>query len=235
VTRVTVVLPTYNEFGNIIDLVKSIIDHIPGTYDYEIIIVDDNSPDNTYGLVRDTFRENAKVVPVLRTVDRGLAKSIREGIEKARGDRIVVMDTDFTHDPAEIPKLLYVGEIYDIVSGSRFCQGGNMQDTRHYIASMLFNWVLRVILRTQVQDNLGGYFSMRKEHLMQLPLGRIFYGYGEYFFRLIHHAQKRGMSIVEIPAVYRARIAGTSKSSFGKLLFTYTLAAIRLKREGIGA
>jgi dolichol-phosphate mannosyltransferase len=235
VTSVTVVLPTYNEAGNIIDLVKSIIDHIPSACDYEIIIMDDNSPDNTYGLVHDTFRENAAVVPVLRTADRGLAQSIRAGIEKARGDRIVVMDTDFTHDPAEIPKLLHVGEIYDLVSGSRFCQGGNMQDTRHYIASMLFNWVLRVILRTQVQDNLGGYFTMRRERLMQLPLDRIFYGYGEYFFRLIHHAQRRGMSIVEIPAVYRVRVAGASKSSFGKLLFTYTLAAVRLKRESIGA
>ncbi|TMI99061.1 MAG: glycosyltransferase family 2 protein [Bacillati bacterium ANGP1] len=107
-TKVSVILPTYNEAGNIIDLVNAIIQQIPRDYDYEIIVVDDNSPDNTHGLVRETFQANPKVVPVLRTVDRGFAKSIREGIERAGGDRIVVMDTDFTHDPAEIPRLLHV-------------------------------------------------------------------------------------------------------------------------------
>jgi len=231
-TKVSIVLPTYNESGNIIDLVKAIIQQIPPVYDYEIIVVDDNSPDNTHGLVRETFQANQKIVPVLRTVDRGFAKSIREGIERASGDRIVVMDTDFTHDPAEIPRLLHVGELYDIASGSRFCSGGNMQDLTHYIVSMLYNWVLRIVLRTQVQDNLGGYFTMRKSDILRLPLDRIFFGYGEYFFRLIHHGQRHGMSIVEIPAVYRTRKAGTSKSKFGKLLFTYTIAAIKLKREG---
>lgn len=230
-TKVSVVLPTYNESGNIIDLVKAIIQQIPAVYDYEIIVVDDNSPDNTYGLVREAFQGNPRVVPVLRTVDRGFAKSIREGIERASGDRIVVMDTDFTHDPAEIPKLLHVGEVYDIVSASRFCPGGNMQDVTHYIASMLYNWALRVVLRTQVQDNLGGYFTMRKAAILRLPLDGIFFGYGDYFFRLIHYGQRQGMSIVEIPAVYRIRYAGTSKSNFGKSLFTYTVAAIRLTRE----
>jgi dolichol-phosphate mannosyltransferase len=234
-TKVSMILPTYNESGNIVDLVNAIIRQIPRGYDYEIIVVDDNSPDNTYGLVRETFQANPKVVPVLRTVDKGFAKSIREGIERASGERIVVLDTDFTHDPAEIPRLLHVGEVYDIVSGSRFCPGGNMQDTRHYIASMVYNWLLRVVLRTQVQDNLGGYFTMSREQILRLPLDRIFYGYGEYFFRLIHHAQRQGMSIVEIPAVYRTRKAGTSNSKFGKLLFTYTMAAIRLKRESMRA
>src|SRR6185369_415984 len=67
----------------------------------------DNSPDGTYPLVRDTFQGDARVVPVLRTTDRGFAKSIRAGIEQARGDQILVMDTDFTHDPVEILRLLY--------------------------------------------------------------------------------------------------------------------------------
>ena len=230
-TKVSVVLPTYNESGNIIDLIKAIIQQIPRVYDYEIIVVDDNSPDNTHGLVREAFHENPRVVPVLRTVDRGFAKSIRKGIERATGDRIIVMDTDFTHDPVEIPRLLHVGEVYDIVSASRFSPGGNMQDITHYIASMLYNWMLRVVLRTQVQDNLGGYFTMRKADILRLPFDEIFFGYGEYFFRLIHHGQRQGMSIVEIPAVYRTRKTGTSKSNFGKCLFTYTMAAIRLTRD----
>jgi len=234
-TKVSVILPTYNEAGNIVELVNAIIPQIPPGHDYEIIVVDDNSPDNTHGLVSDAFKTDPHVIPVLRTADRGFAKSIRAGIERATGDRLVVMDTDFTHDPAEIPRLLHVGEVYDVVSGSRFCPGGNMQDVAHYIASMLYNWVLRVVLRTQVQDNLGGYFTIRRAAIGRLPLDQIFFGYGEYFFRLLHHAQRQGMSIVEIPAVYRIRHAGKSKSNFGKILFTYTIEAIRLKRNRLRA
>lgn len=105
-----------------------------------------------------------------------------------------------------------------------------MQNVPHYVASMLYNWMLRVVLRTQVQDNLGGYFTIRRAAILHLPLDQIFFGYGEYFFRLLHYAQRQGMSIVEIPAVYRTRHEGTSKSNFGKILLTYTMAAVRLKR-----
>jgi dolichol-phosphate mannosyltransferase len=229
--NLSVILPTYNEAENIVKLVHAIMPNIPAGCRYEIVIVDDNSPDGTYAIAREAFRDVAQVVVMLRTTDRGFARSIRAGIERASGDRILVMDTDFTHDPAEIPRLLHVGELYDIVSGSRFCPGGNMQDIRHYVASMVYNWILRIVLRTQVQDNLGGYFTMRKTQLLRLPLDEIFVGYGEYFFRLLYHAQRQGMSIVEIPAVYRSRTAGTSKSRFGKLLMTYTAAAIRLRRR----
>jgi len=227
--KVSVILPTYNEAGNIVELVQQIIRNIPSGWDYEIIVVDDNSPDGTCEKVRTSFHNNSLVLSMLRTSDRGLAKSIRVGIEQATGDHIIVMDTDFTHDPVEIPKLLHVGKLYDIVSGSRFCPGGNMQDKKHYIASLTYNWFLRVILRTQIQDNLGGYFIIKREKIIELPLDKIFYGYGEYFFRLLHFAQRRRFTIVELPAQYLVRSAGKSKSSFLKLLFTYTVAAIRLK------
>jgi dolichol-phosphate mannosyltransferase len=192
-------------------------------------VVDDNSPDRTYEIAREAFANDSEVKAVLRTTERGLAKSIRAGIEISTGDRIVVMDTDFTHDPAEIPRLLHVGQIYDIVSGSRFCAGGRMQDTRHYLASLAYNWLMRIILRTQVQDNLGGYFTIEARKLKSLPLGLIFFGYGDYFFRLLHYAQKRGFTVVEIPARYEARHAGSSKSNFLKMLFTYTGAMLRLR------
>jgi len=229
--KVSVILPTYNEAGNIVQLVRDIILNIPEDWLYEIIVVDDNSPDGTYETVKKAFQGNNRVCPVLRTKDRGFAKSIRAGIELAKGEQIIVMDTDHTHDPVEIPRLLHVGKMYDIVSGSRFCPGGNMQDTRHYISSLLYNWVLRIFLRTQVQDNLGGYFTIKRDKVMQLPLDLIFFGYGEYFFRLLHFAKSKRMSIVEIPALYRARSWGTSKSNFFKMLFFYTGAAIQLKRH----
>jgi dolichol-phosphate mannosyltransferase len=227
--KVSIILPTYEEAGNIVMLVERILECIPKNTESEIIIVDDNSPDGTYRVAADRFANDQRVVLVLRTADRGFAKSIRDGIERSTGERIIVMDTDFTHDPVEIPRLLHVGEIYDLVSCSRFCAGGRMQDTAHYIASLLYNWMLRAILRTQVQDNLGGYFTMHKRALDRLPADRIFVGYGDYFFRLIYFAEKFGYKVVEIPAEYRMRRTGQSKSSFLKMLWVYSCEAIKLK------
>jgi dolichol-phosphate mannosyltransferase len=226
---VSVILPTYNESGNIVALVQSIVANIPPSWKYEILVIDDNSPDETHRVVSEGFIENKCVIPVLRTQDRGFAKSIRTGLELARYDRIIVMDSDFTHDPVEIPRLLHVGEIYDLVSGSRFCAGGRMVDTTHYFLSMLYNWVLRIVIRTQVQDNLGGYYTARREKLLKLPLDEIFFGYGDYYFRLLHFAQLAGMSLVEVPAEYLLRVQGKSKSNWLKMIAIYTTAAIKLK------
>jgi dolichol-phosphate mannosyltransferase len=227
--QVSIILPTYNEARNIVELITAIGAHVPAPWDYEVIVVDDDSPDGTYALVRRTFADDPHVRAILRTTDKGLAKSIRTGIDSARGQQIIVMDTDFTHSPQEIPRLLHVAQIYDIVSGSRFCAGGQMQDTHHYLSSLMFNWFARLILRTQIQDNTGGFFTMRTEKLKQLPLDRIFFGYGDYFFRLLHHCQRRRFTIVEIPARYIDRSEGESKSSFLKMFFSYTRALFKVR------
>ena len=227
--RVSIILPTYYEAVNIVNLVRSIQAAVPPGWEAEIIVVDDNSPDGTYDVVRAAFGDDGGVIAILRTHDRGFAKSIRAGLERASADRVVIMDSDFTHDPVEIPRLLHVGEIYDIVSGSRFCAGGRMADLRHYFVSMLYNWLIRLILRTQIQDNLGGYYTARRAALMSLPLDEIFFGYGEYYFRLLYFAQRAHMSIVEIPAAYLPRAAGNSKSNWLKMVFNYSVAAIRLR------
>lgn len=226
---VSIVLPTYNESGNILALIDAIKAAMPLDWQFEILVVDDNSPDGTYEIVRERAAFDPSVRAILRTTDRGFAKSIREGIERAEATQIIVMDSDLTHDPIEIPRLLHVAQIYDIVSGSRFCAGGRMVDTAHYVVSMLFNWSLRLLLRTQVQDNLGGYFSARREMILRLPADEIFYGYGEYYFRLLHFAQKAGYSIVEIPSSYLLRGAGKSKSNWPRMVWTYSLAAVRLR------
>ena len=110
-----------------------------------------------------------------------------------------------------------------------FCPGGNMQDKKHYLASLFFNWFIRITIHAQVQDNLGGYFITWRKRINPLPFDKIFFGYGEYFFRLLHYAQKNKLSIVEIPACYTVRKVGSSKSNFIKMLFTYTSAALKLK------
>ncbi len=227
--KVSVVLPTYNESKNIIHLVNEIISVLNEKYKFEILVVDDNSPDYTFKITDETFKDDSRVIPILRINDRGFAKSIREGIDKARYDQIVVMDTDFTHNPKLIHKLLHVAKAYELVSASRFAPGGDMEDKIHYISSLSYNWLLRIILGTQIQDNLGGYFTAKKEHLMNLPLDEIFYGYGEYYFRLLHFMQHKKHTIVEIPAIYASRIEGESKSKFFNMMFIYLYNAIKVR------
>lgn len=229
--KVSVILPTFNEKENIVPLIRSIQANIPSGWDHEIIVVDDNSPDGTCQFARDAFIDDTRVVAHLRTEDHGLAKSIRAGIDLASGDKIIIMDTDFTHDPVEIPRLVHVGMVYDIVSGSRFCPGGNMHDANHYLASFFYNILMRVILRTQVQDNLGGFFVIGRKELEILPKDEIFFGYGDYFFRLLSYAQAAGLTVVEIPAIYHSRRHGKSKSNFFLMLFSYMKATLALRRK----
>jgi dolichol-phosphate mannosyltransferase len=226
---VSVILPCYNEADNIVPLVNEILTRIPATHAPEVIIVDDNSPDGTYARALEAFGASPHVRCLLRTRDRGFAKSIRHGIESASGTLIVVMDTDYAHDPVELPNMLHLAERYDCIIGSRFCAGGNMPSLKRYLASMVYNWGVRIILQSQIQDNLSGFFCTRRQILMELDRDAIFQGYGEYFIRLLHHVQKRKHSVLEMPVVYRERIHGESKSNFFKMAFTYGLAAFMVK------
>jgi dolichol-phosphate mannosyltransferase len=227
--KASVILPTYNESGNIVDLVRAILAVMPSEYEAEIIVVDDNSPDKTHQLVRDTFAGEARVVPILRTTDRGLAKSIRAGLERSTGDYAIVMDTDFTHDPREIPRMLHLVRVANVVVGSRFAPGGSMEDVPHYLCSLVYNWFIRGYLRTQIQDNLSGFLALDRVALAKLPADPIFFGYGDYCFRLLHYAQRAGLSVLEMPVQYQTRTKGQSKSVFWKLLISYTRSLVEVR------
>jgi dolichol-phosphate mannosyltransferase len=226
--KLSVILPTYNEAGNIVNLVAAIRENIPSPWAREILVVDDNSRDGTLQLVKDAYGSDPEVKPILRTSNRGLGASIRTGIEAATGDYLLVMDTDFTHRPEEIPDMLHVAQIADLVNGSRFCPGGNMDNSRHYIASFIYNLAVRLIIRTQIQDNLGGFWVGDASLIRRLPFDEVFFGYGDYYIRLLHFAQRAGMKVIELPAQYVERVSGASKSNFLKLLFRYSVMVLKL-------
>lgn len=232
--KVSVILPTFNEAGNIVALVAAIKKQIPATWSHEIVVVDDNSRDGTLDLVRNAYGEDSEIKTILRTSNRGLAASIRTGIDAATGDYLLVMDTDFTHRPEEIPSMLHVVQIADLVNGSRFCPGGNMADTAHYMASFIYNLLVRFVIRTQIQDNLGGFWVADARLIRRLPFEEIFFGYGDYYIRLLHFAQHAGMKIIELPSQYGERSSGASKSHFGKLLFQYSTMVLKLALRSSG-
>ena len=107
-TELSIILPTYNEKDNIIILVNKIIKLLKNYKKKEIIIVDDSSPDNTYGLVKNKFRGKKFIKIFLRKKEFSLAKAIGYGIKKSRGRLIIVMDTDMTHNPNLITKKNYL-------------------------------------------------------------------------------------------------------------------------------
>lgn len=104
--KVSVILPTFNEAGNIVELIGAIKKQVPASWEQEIVVVDDNSRDGTLDLVREAWGDDPTVKTILRTSDRGLGASIGAGTEAATGDYVLIMDTDFTHRPEEIPSMV---------------------------------------------------------------------------------------------------------------------------------
>ncbi len=228
---ISVILPTFNEVDNVEMLVAEIAKALSGYKLKEIIIVDDNSSDGTLEKISALSISN----PFVRLIDnperKGLGKSIGLGLELAVGDLIAVMDSDFTHRPIELPAMIGVASSYDFVSGSRFCSGGSMASKKHYLASLVFNWVIRLILQTRIRDNLGGFWVMHSNTKKVLIHDKIFFGYGDYYFRLIHYIQASELSIVEVPAKYEYRKFGKSKSNFFKLFFSYLLQTLIFRKN----
>ncbi len=227
---VSVILPTYDERDNIVPLVRAIQRELGNAgIAYELLIVDDSSPDGTAQVVRDHFGDDERVRLFVRTEDRGLARAIVYGINRAQGDTVAIMDTDFNHDPAMLPQMVKFLEYYDIIIGSRFTMGGGMEDRWRYLGSFMFNFFVRVILRTQIQDNLCGFFTIRRDKLLNMDVERIFDGYGEYFMHLLFLAWRKRYTILEVPVFYIKRPHGKSKSRFLNMLVNYSWTALQVR------
>lgn len=227
--RVSVVLPTYNESGNIARLIDAVREAVEWMSDLEIIVVDDDSPDGTAELAA---KAAGNVRVIVRKGARGLATAVRRGIEESAGDVVVVMDTDFNHQPEMIPQMVDFLRYYDLVTGSRFTVGGGMEERGRYRLSFIFNFFCRLALGTGLQDHLSGFFAVRRETLLQLDLDDIFDGYGDYFIRLLVEALARGSTVLEVPVYYPARVHGESKTKFLRTLVQYTRAVVRLALHG---
>lgn len=235
-TDVSIVLPTYNERENICDLIDAIDQALqPSGLAWEVLVVDDSSPDGTADAVRQRYGPAGPVKLHVRSSDKGLAKSIRYGLEQAAGRTLVVMDTDFNHDPALIPQMVDLLRYYELVIGSRFVMRGGMEDTARYRMSLLYNVFIRSLFHTQIQDNLSGFFAVRRETLFQLQpkFDRIFYGYGDYFIRLLLLAWRSNWKILEVPVFYILRRHGESKTGFWDIFRDYTLAVLKLRLWGL--
>ena len=137
---ITVLAPTYNEAKNIEPLIAAIFEAIP--YPTEIIVVDDNSPDGTWEVVEKLSTQNPNIRIERRMSNRGLTRSLRRGIELAKGNIIVWMDCDFSMPPTIIPLLLreVMHNKNDIAVGSRFIAGGKQKKSDRTDEQSALQW-----------------------------------------------------------------------------------------------
>lgn len=219
--KVSVVLPTYNEVGNIVGLCDAL--HRVIKHAHEIIVVDDNSPDGTSAAVRaaiDAGRDDWLKIET-RLTDRGLRKSIWRGVELSTGDVIVWMDCDFSMPPEVVGQLLAkIDEGYDLAVGSRFIAGGShkqgvrmgsQRESWIVIAlSRVLNVILRLLLTSRFSDWTSGFIAVRAPIVRRIGLRG---DYGEYFMDFMERAILLNYSFVEIPYVCVPRKSGETKTA----------------------
>lgn len=226
---VSVILPTYNEKEAIVENVAHICNVLNrNKIKFEVIVVDDNSPDKTAEAVTKLSQQYPQVRVIVRTKDRGLGLSIGRGISEAKGKIIVGMDADGNHDPEDIPNMLknLEGETRLVVA-SRFQGNGGMRGWR-MLPTFLFNAMFR-LFGLPIWDNTSGYYAVRKSDIEKLGIKRIYYGYGDYHLRLVFYGAQAGLKMIEVPTTYQARLGGQSKSKLVTMAFEYTKEAWRLR------
>jgi len=215
--RLFVVIPTYNESGNLPEITEALFG-LPFD-DLNLVIVDDNSPDGT-GEIADSLAEQypEHLTVLHRDGKMGLGTAYAEGFQRAlsMGAEIIVqMDADFSHSPEYIPEMVKLLDEYDVVVGSRYVQGGGT-DRRwswwRYLLSWWANQVYtRVILGVSVQDATAGFKVMRREVLESIDLtGVVSNGY-VFQVEVAYLCHKLGYRVIEIPIYFEDRRIGRSK------------------------
>lgn len=209
------VLPTYNEAENLERFVRAVLAAAPGLH---VLVVDDSSPDGTGGIADRLAGELPAVEVLHRAAKEGLGRAYLAGFERALAsgaELVLEMDADFSHDPADLPRLLAAAENADLVLGSRYVAGGGVQDwglVRRLI-SRGGCWYARLLLGVPVRDLTGGFKCFHRRVLEALQLDDVHAdGYG-FQIELTYRAIQRGFTVREVPIVFRDREAGSSKMS----------------------
>ena len=215
------ILPTYDEAENIAAIVAAarevLARAMPG--DHRILVVDDGSPDGT-GAIADRLAAAHDDVEVLhRTVREGLGPAYLAGFARALegGARFVLeMDSDFSHDPADLARLLAAIADADLALGSRYVAGGGVTDWGRVrrLVSRGGSWYARIVLGLDVRDLTGGFKCFRREVLEAIDLPTVRSRGYAFQVELTHRAIHAGFRVVELPIVFRDRRLGRSKMSW---------------------
>jgi glycosyltransferase involved in cell wall biosynthesis len=211
--RTLVVVPTYNEAGNVLRVVEGLFDAEPTV---EVLVVDDDSPDGTGSVVARARESEPRLHLLSRPGKLGLGTAYLAGFQHGleRGfDRFVTMDCDLSHDPAALPDLLGAMDRFDMVIGSRYVDGGGVSDWSlpRRALSRFANLYTRVLLRLPVRDCTSGYRCYSRKVLENArPFDIRASGYS-FLEEMVWRVHRCGFRIGEVPIIYVVRSHGTSK------------------------
>jgi dolichol-phosphate mannosyltransferase len=217
--QLTICLPTYNERENLEPLVRALADVFrENGLDASIVVVDDNSPDGTGELADELARSLPFVSVVHRPRKEGLGPAYLAAFRTAlaAGPEVVLtMDCDFSHDPADVPRLVQAAESADVVVGSRYIRGGGVRNWGPLRRAISRGGSLyaQVLLGVGVRDLTGGFKCYRREVLEQIGLERITSRGYAFQIETTYRALRAGFRVIEIPIVFTDREVGRSKMS----------------------
>lgn len=232
-----VIIPTYNEIENIEKLIKNIFSQ---PVDFEILVVDDSSPDRTWSLVQKLQQEyKDKLHLEIRAGKSGLGKAYLHGFKWALErsyDYIFEMDADFSHNPNDLIRLYNscLKDNYDLCIGSRYITGVNVINwpMKRVLLSWLASKYVKVITGIPIEDTTAGFICYRREVLESINLDNIqFVGYA-FQIEMKFKAYKKGFKLKEIPVIFTDRTKGKSKMS-GGIIKEAVLGVITLKLKSL--
>jgi len=228
-----VVIPTYNERDNIPKIIAALLQPYP---DIHVLVVDDHSPDGTAAIVREMQSRHPNLMLLERTKNRGFAPSYRDGFRRVLAESwcraVVTMDADFSHDPAQVGKMLHRLGDCDVVVGSRYTAGGSVQNwnLRRRILSRAANFYVRAVVGLRVQDTTSGFVCMRREALEAAGVQETASEGYAFLVQLKYLLVRSGSRLVEHPISFNERREGQSKMSAGKVWESFWMPwRIRLK------
>jgi dolichol-phosphate mannosyltransferase len=212
-----VIIPTYNEVENVEKMVRTVL-LLPQPFD--VLIVDDGSPDGTAEVVKNLISEfPGRLYIEERSGKLGLGTAYIYGFKWALArdyQYIFEMDCDFSHDPADLVRLLEACKgRADVAVGSRYCSGGKVKNwpLGRILMSYFASVYVRLVLWLPVTDTTAGFKCYRRRVLESIPLEKVrFMGYA-FQIEMKYRAYKKGFKIVEVPIMFIDRVAGQSKMS----------------------
>ncbi len=233
--QVSIIIPTYNESENIIQVLKTIGDHLPKDIATEAIVVDDNSPDGTGKVVEDYINDTQNKIGytvdvIHRKTKSGLSSAILDGIQHSSGETVVVMDSDFSHPPKIIPRLVEEIKISkcDIAIASRYTVGGKVSgwSAKRKLLSKTATRIAKTGLGVNESDPLSGFFAFKRKILEGIKLDAV--GYKMLLEILV---KTKGAKVKEIPYTFTDRTRGSSKLD-SSTMFDYVRSVWKLYRYG---
>jgi len=234
INRVLIILPMYNERENIESIIPAVLSQDDRI---EILVIDDNSPDGTGDIADRLASENPRISVIHREGKLGLGTAYVVGFKYALTkdyDLVFEMDSDFSHSPSYLPAMIDMAKDYDMVVGSRWTNGGGIENwpKKRELLSRYASLYSRIVTGLKVHDTTAGFQCFRREVLKVIDLDKLRSGGYSFQIETKFMAARKGFSIGEYPIIFKDRIEGASKMSH-KIIFEAIWMVWKLKFQAL--